>query len=189
LRCLAQIERSYEGEIYYNGKRLKSLPAKELSRYVSYISQSYALFPQMTVLANCSQPQQIARGVKRSDAEKYAMQNLRLLGMEMHAENYPDELSGGQKQRAAIARALCLQPAMLLLDEPTSALDPRNTKILADILMTLKGAGTGVVISTQGMDFAWQVIERGIYMEEGSIAARFSSRKEALEVSKNAHLF
>lgn len=173
LRCLAQLETQYEGDIFYDGLLLKKLPAQKRARLISFISQSYALFPHLTVLDNCAQVLQITGLEEPALARQKALDSLAALGMDTYAKSYPQDLSGGQKQRVAIARALTLNPAMLLLDEPTSALDPENTFILSKILGTLRDQGKGIVIATQDMNFASQVIERAYFMQAGVITSTY----------------
>ncbi len=171
LRCLAQLETTYEGDIYYEQILLKKVPPTKRAHLVSFISQSYALFPHLTVLDNCAQVLQVTAQEKPAIAKQKALDNLASLGMDGYAQSYPHQLSGGQKQRVAIARALTLNPAMLLLDEPTSALDPENTRILSKILCKLRDQGKGIVIATQDMSFVPQVMERAYFMKSGSIAS------------------
>ncbi len=169
LRCLVQLETGYEGDIRYNDQPLKTLSAPKRARYLSFIAQSYALFPHLSVLENCSQVLIITGQEPRKIAQGKALETLAMLGMENYASRYPQELSGGQKQRVAIARALTLNPEMLFLDEPTSALDPNNSLCLAKILRGLCERGKGIVMATQDIAFAEQVFDRGYFMEKGVI--------------------
>ena len=182
LRCLAQLETNYEGEVLYNDQFLKKLSAPKRARYLSFIAQSYALFPHLSVLENCSQALIITGQEPRKIAREKALETLAMLGMESYASSYPQELSGGQKQRVAIARALTLNPEMLFLDEPTSALDPNNSMCLAKILRNLCEHGKGIVMATQDMTFAEQVLDRGYFMEKGAIV-------DDCEKSESASLF
>lgn len=168
LRCLAQLE-AYEGEILFKGQNLKELPIGQRASCLSYIAQSYALFPHLTALDNCSQPLQVAQGKSPLEARKQALEMMTSLGMESYASSYPCELSGGQQQRIAIARALALNPAILLLDEPSSALDPQNSQQLAKILCGLSEKGKTVVIATQDTYFASQLSARICRLKEGRL--------------------
>ena len=134
LRCLAQIESSYQGEISLNGEPLVSLPSKRRGQSIGFVPQTYALFPHMNTLENCRRPLRIVLGLEQKEATARAKEMLGSLFMEPWTESYPHELSGGQQQRAAIARALALDALFLLLDEPTSALDPENVDRLIGIL-------------------------------------------------------
>lgn len=157
MRCMAQLETAYEGEVLFNGQSLRNLAAPRRAQTLSYIAQGYALFPHLTALGNCCQPLQVATGMQTLEAEQKAMAVLDSLGMKEYGSAYPGELSGGQQQRVAIARALALDPQILLLDEPTSALDPDNSKQLAKILRELAAQGKTLVVSTQDMLFAEQL--------------------------------
>ena len=156
MRCIAQLETSYEGELLFNGQPLQGLSASKRAQTLSYISQGYALFPHLTALENCTQPLQVVAKMQAPDAKQKAVTMMQSLGMAEYVSAYPSELSGGQQQRIAIARALALDPEILLLDEPSSALDPDNRGQLAKILRGLASQGKTIVLSTQDMLFAEQ---------------------------------
>src|SRR5271156_2526260 len=137
LRCIAQLESNYEGEISYQGQLIKNLSPWERGRLIGFVSQNYALFPHMDALGNCTQPLIKNLGVSKKEALERAMEKFFSLGIEKLGSAYPHELSGGQQQRVAIARAAVLSPLLLILDEPTSALDPENTNRLIEILLRL----------------------------------------------------
>lgn len=177
LRCLAQLESRYVGEIDYAGASVKELAPKERCRLIGFVSQSYALFPHMTALDNCTQPLTLL-GYSKKEAQEKAKAHFAFLGIEGLAGSYPHELSGGQQQRVAIARALGLDPLFLLLDEPTSALDPENTERLIEILKRLQQSGKGIVIASQDMSFASKIFDRAILIEEGSVVELANDRSE-----------
>lgn len=154
MRCMAQLETTYEGEVLFNEQVLQGLAASTRARTLSYIAQGYALFPHLTALDNCSQPLQVVTKMQASEAKQKAVAVMNSLAMAEYVSAYPSELSGGQQQRIAIARALTLDPQILLLDEPSSALDPYNRRQLAKILRELASQGKTLVISTQDMLFA-----------------------------------
>jgi len=156
MRCMAQLE-TYEGGVLFNGEPLQGLAASRRAQTLSYIAQGYALFPHLTALDNCSQPLQVVAKIQASEAKQKAVAVMKSLGMAEYGSAYPSELSGGQQQRIAIARALALDPQILLLDEPSSALDPDNSKQLAKILRELALQGKTLVVSTQDMLFAEQL--------------------------------
>jgi polar amino acid transport system ATP-binding protein len=166
LRCIAQLERHYEGEILYQDQDLKRLGPQDRCKIVGFVPQSFALFPHMTVLDNCAQPLRLL-GEDKTAAYEKAQEVLASLDMEKKALARPHELSGGQQQRAALARALLLKPSFLLFDEPTSALDPENTDLFIEIIRKLKMEGKGILISTQDMAFAKKILERALFLENG----------------------
>lgn len=169
MRCIAQLETRYEGELLFNGQSLQGLASSERAQTLSYISQGYALFPHLTALENCSQPLQVVAKMQAPDAKQKAVTMMQSLGMAEYVSAYPSELSGGQQQRIAIARALALDPEILLLDEPSSALDPDNRGQLAKILRGLASQGKTIVLSTQDMLFAEQLQGTCYYIDNGRL--------------------
>lgn len=175
MRCMAQLETSYEGDMLFKGQSLEDLTASKRAQTLGYIAQGYSLFPHLTALENCIQPLQVAAKMQRSEATQKALFVLKELGMAEYNSAYPNELSGGQQQRVAIARALALEPLILLLDEPSSALDPDNSRQLANILKELASQGKTIVVSTQDMFFAEQLqgtsycIDNGILLKTGKM--------------------
>lgn len=180
LRCISQIEKKYQGEIRYKNQNLQDLSPKERCQIIGFVPQSYALFPFMNVLQNCTHPLQTVIGMNKDIAATTAVKMLLSLGMESYVQAYPHQLSGGQQQRVAIARALALNPMFLLLDEPTSALDPENTALLIQILQRLADQGKGIVISSQDMNFAGKVFENAFFLEHGRIVEHHDSNIESL---------
>lgn len=157
MRCMAQLETTYEGEVLFNEECLRSLIGSRRAQTLSYIAQGYALFPHLTALENCSQPLQVVAKMQAIEAKEKAVAVMQSLGMAEYSSAYPSELSGGQQQRVAIARALALDSQILLLDEPSSALDPENSAQLAKILKKLASQGKTFIVSTQDMLFAEQL--------------------------------
>ena len=180
MRCMAQLETDYEGEVLFNGESLQSLPASKRAQTLSYIAQGYALFPHLTALENCSQPLEVVTKMPATLAKEKALAVMGSLGMAEYGLAYPGELSGGQKQRIAIARALALDPKVLLLDEPSSALDPVNSAQLAKILRELAVQGKTIVVSTQDMPFAEQLQGTFYRIEKGRL-----SGNEVIKTNKN----
>ncbi len=169
LRCISQLEKCYQGEVLFNGKPVDQLSHKERCQAIGFVSQSYALFPFMTVLENCAHPLQVV--LKMGKKEAFIKAEKLLFSLEMHhlKNFYPHELSGGQQQRTAILRALALNPQFILLDEPTSALDPENTDLLLQIIHRLKADGKGIIISSQDMNFASKVYDSVYFLEGGKV--------------------
>ena len=166
LRCLAQLETSYEGMISFLGHPIEALQPCKRSKLIGFISQKYALFPHLTAVENCSQPLQIVQKEPAKSANVRAIEALTMLEMQNYLTAYPHQLSGGQQQRVAIARALVCNPSILLFDEPTSSLDPKSSENLAQVLRELRDQGKGIVISTHDMNFAAQVEERTYTLEK-----------------------
>lgn len=133
------------------------------------VFQQFNLFPHLTVLEGCVLPLIRVRKLSRREAGQLAMKQLDRLQIASQAHKYPDQLSGGQKQRAAIARALSMQPRIMLFDEPTSALDPEMVGEVLDCMMTLANEGMTIVCVTHEVGFARNVADRAAFMAEGRI--------------------
>ena len=133
------------------------------------VFQSFNLFHHKNVLENCTLPLVTVRGMNRSDAEHVALAELERVGMAEFRNARADELSGGQKQRVAIARALCMKPEVMLFDEPTSALDPEKVGEVLDVIRSLAESGMTMLIVTHEMQFAREVSDRVVFMDEGVI--------------------
>lgn len=177
LRCIAQIEKEYTGQITYGNISISSMKRRNRTEVIGYVSQSYGLFPHLTVLQNCVQPLSIKAGSNKPLLSVKALKFLDSFGVGNLAEAYPYEISGGQKQRVALARTLLLEPSLILLDEPTSALDPENTQILLDLIFTWKTQGIGWIISTQDTAFAKKLLDTVIFLENGKIIKDLSKSK------------
>ena len=168
LRMLAGLEHPTEGRILIGGKDVTMLPANE--RDVSMVFQSYALFPHMSVLDNVAYGLE-ASGLKKREARERAQEGMALVGLHDYGARLPAELSGGQQQRVAVARALVLEPQVLLLDEPLSNLDARlRRKVRTDIRDLQQRLGFTAVYVTHDQDEALAVSDRIIVMQQGRIA-------------------
>ncbi len=172
LRCVNLLERMDGGTILYHGKDILA-SGNDVNQYrskVGMVFQSFNLFNNLSVIENCmiGQIKVLKRSKEeaRAKAEKY----LKEVGMYEFADKASTKLSGGQKQRVAIARALCMDPEVLLFDEPTSALDPEMVGGVLDVMKDLANEGLTMVIVTHEMQFAKEVSDRVIFMDQGVIA-------------------
>ncbi len=169
LRTIAGLVPSYTGKIWIAERDVKTLTSAERAKHVGFVFQTWNLFPHLTVLQNCSQPQEVVLGASQQDAALEGLKMLELLDIQAHAYKQVRELSGGQQQRVAIARALCLHPELLLLDEPTSALDPQTKRSLIGIIKKLTERGIAVAISTHDMVLV-RALEGDMYfLDDGRI--------------------
>ena len=171
LRCVNLLEEPDQGEIFFHGENLCDLKTdlRALREKIGMVFQSFNLFHHKTVLENCVLPLTTVRKIKKYEAEKMAMEQLHKVGMAEFARAQADDISGGQKQRAAIARALCMQPELMLFDEPTSALDPEKVGEVLDVMHSLAESGMTMLVVTHEMQFAREVSHRVVFMDEGVI--------------------
>jgi len=136
---------------------------------VGMVFQSFNLFPHLTILENCVLPQVRSQGRDRTAATVEAIDQLKKMQVDIHAEKFPDQLSGGQQQRVALARALCLKPDIMLFDEPTSALDPEMISEVLEVMQELAREKMTIVCVTHEMGFAKSVADRVILMASGQV--------------------
>ena len=136
---------------------------------VGMVFQQFNLFPHKTIVQNCTLAPVLVRKQETAVALERAMHYLEKVKIADQAHKFPSQLSGGQQQRAAIARALTMEPEILLFDEPTSALDPEMIKEVLDVMVELAGDGRTMVCVTHEMGFARQVADRVLFMDQGSI--------------------
>jgi polar amino acid transport system ATP-binding protein len=171
IRCINHLETIQKGRIVVDGTALgdSGRAVDTIRREVGMVFQSFNLFPHMTVLQNCTLAPMRVRRMTKADAEATARKYLERVRIGEQADKYPAQLSGGQQQRAAIARALCMQPKVMLFDEPTSALDPEMVKEVLDTMIGLARDGMTMVCVTHEMGFARQVADRVIFMADGEI--------------------
>lgn len=171
MRCINRLETPTSGSILVDGVDVCD-PKTDLTavrRKMGMVFQSFNLFPHKMVAENIMMPQQQLLGISAKDAYQEALEQLRRVGLENKARNYPDELSGGQKQRVAIARALAMHPKIVLFDEPTSALDPTMVSEVLTVMRKLAGTGLTMLIVTHEMRLARDVSTRIFFMDEGGI--------------------
>ncbi|WP_316045077.1 amino acid ABC transporter ATP-binding protein [Bosea sp. BH3] len=170
IRCINGLEPHQGGQINVEGVQLGPKTLSQVRREVGMVFQSFNLFPHLTIKENCMLAPMEARGLSKKDAEERSMDYLRRVHIAEHAHKYPAQLSGGQQQRAAIARALCMQPRIMLFDEPTSALDPEMISEVLDTMIELAASGMTMVCVTHEMGFAQKVADRMVFMDQGAIA-------------------
>ena len=169
LRCINMLERPTEGRVLFRGDDISSLPAALLHSKVGMVFQQFNLFSNMTAFQNCVAGQRKALRRSQKESEGKAAYYLEQVGMLPYRDARPAQLSGGQKQRVGIARALCMDPDVLLFDEPTSALDPEMVDEVLRVMANLKKGGLTMLIVTHEMAFARDAADRVIFMDEGLI--------------------
>lgn len=186
LRCLNLLEEPTSGHIYIHEKDLMD-PETEINEVrskVGMVFQHFNLFPHMTVLENLTLAPMEIHHFEKGKAEEKAKILLEKVGLLDKAAAYPNQLSGGQKQRIAIARALAMEPELILFDEPTSALDPEMIKEVLDVMRDLAKEGMTMLIVTHEMGFARNVANRILFMDQGNIIEDCSP-KELFEAPKS----
>ncbi len=175
LRCVNQLEPPTSGRVTLAGVTIKvgrtpsSRELTQLRRSVGMVFQSFNLFPHLTVLRNVSLAQERVLGRSRAEADARSMELLGRVGLASKAGQYPSRCSGGQQQRIAIARALALDPQLMLFDEPTSALDPELGLEVLAVMRELAEGGMTMIVVTHEMHFAETVSDRVIIMADGRI--------------------
>ncbi|WP_424142163.1 amino acid ABC transporter ATP-binding protein [Stomatobaculum longum] len=185
LRCLNRLEEASSGQILFEGVDLcdKKTDIDRVRQRMGMVFQQFNLFPHMNILKNLTLGPIELQKRSREEAEAYAMELLRKVGLAERANAYPQQLSGGQQQRIAIVRALCMKPDVMLFDEPTSALDPEMVGEVLNVMKDLAAQKMTMVVVTHEMGFAREVASRvmfladGYFLEEGSPAELFGSPK------------
>ena len=171
LRCINLLEIPTEGEIIFEGTNIadKKVNIDEIRQKIGMVFQNFNLFPHKTVLENITLAPILLKKMSKVEADKKAEYLLDRVGLLDKKDAYPAQLSGGQKQRIAIARALAMEPDMMLFDEPTSALDPEMVKEVLDVINELAKEGMTMAIVTHEMGFAKEVADRVIFVDGGKI--------------------
>ncbi|WP_291259076.1 amino acid ABC transporter ATP-binding protein [Fusobacterium sp.] len=171
LRCINKLEEPTKGHIYIKDQDIMSdeVDINVIRQNVGMVFQHFNLFPHKTVMENLTLAPMKLKNMSQEVAEKKAIVLLEKVGLKDKANVYPNQLSGGQKQRIAIARALAMEPEIMLFDEPTSALDPEMIKEVLDVMRDLAKEGMTMLIVTHEMGFAKNVATRVFFMDGGII--------------------
>lgn len=174
LRSINFLERADDGEIIFQNKTIETKTATKkeihaLRQKIAFVFQNYNLFQHKTALENVTEGLIIARKMKKDEAEKIGVQALEKVGLHDKLDAYPVQLSGGQQQRVGIARAIALNPDVILFDEPTSALDPELVGEVLEVMKEIAHDGITMVVVTHEMDFARQVADKVIFMADGVV--------------------
>jgi polar amino acid transport system ATP-binding protein len=181
LRCINHLEEINAGRLWVDGElvgyrqvgnKLHELHESDVARKraeIGMVFQRFNLFPHMTAIENIIEAPVQVKGVRRRDAIDSARELLKRVGLEDKTDEYPSRLSGGQQQRLAIARALAMDPKLMLFDEPTSALDPELVKEVLDVMRALAREGMTMIVVTHELGFARDVADTVVFMDEGAI--------------------
>ena len=171
LRCLNLLEYIDDGVIAFEGREISDprIDRREVRSRMGMVFQAYNLFPHLSVLDNCTLAPRRVHGVPKHEAEERARGLLAQFGLADQADKHPDRMSGGQQQRAALVRALCTQPTLLLLDEITAALDPELVGEVLTIVRDLAERGTTMILATHEMSFARDIATTVCFLDQGRI--------------------
>ncbi len=181
LRCVNHLEAIDQGTIFFegvpvyrylrDGKRIVDPDRRieQVRAQIGMVFQSFNLFPHLTAIGNITEAPVHVRGIPRAQAREQALALLRKVGLEARADAYPHELSGGQQQRIAIARALAMEPKLMLFDEATSALDPELVGEVLRVMRQLAAEGMTMLVVTHEMGFARDVADRVVFMDHGAV--------------------
>ena len=179
IRCINRLEEHQQGQIFVDGIELTKATKdiEKIRAEVGMVFQQFNLFPHLSVVDNCSLAPMWVKKMPKKEAEELALQQLEIVHISDQARKFPGQLSGGQQQRAAIARALCMKPKIMLFDEPTSALDPEMIKEVLDVMVELARGGMTMIVVTHEMGFAKEVADQMIFMDEGMIVEKASTKE------------
>ena len=179
IRCINRLEEHQKGKIVVDGIELSenTKNIEQIRAEVGMVFQQFNLFPHLSILDNCSLAPIWVRKMPKKQAEELALRELEKVQISDQAKKFPGQLSGGQQQRAAIARALCMEPKIMLFDEPTSALDPEMIKEVLDAMVNLAKAGMTMIVVTHEMGFAKEVADSIIFMDEGMIVEKAPTKE------------
>ena len=178
IRCINRLEEHQKGSIIVDGTEISedTKNIEQVRAEVGMVFQQFNLFPHLSILDNCTLAPIWVKKLPKKQAEEIAMQNLKRVQIDDQALKFPGQLSGGQQQRAALARALCMEPKIMLFDEPTSALDPEMIKEVLDVMVDLAKGGMTMIVVTHEMGFAKEVADNMIFMDEGRIVEKAKTK-------------
>jgi len=179
IRCINRLEEHQKGKIVVDGIELteNTKNIEQIRAEVGMVFQQFNLFPHLSILDNCTLAPIWVKKIPKLKAEELAMKQLEQVKISDQAKKFPGQLSGGQQQRAALARALCMEPKIMLFDEPTSALDPEMIKEVLDAMVNLAKGGMTMIVVTHEMGFAKEVADEVIFMDEGMIVEKAETKE------------
>ena len=179
IRCINRLEEHQEGNIIVDGTELNenTKNIEQIRAEVGMVFQQFNLFPHLSILDNCTLAPIWVKKTPKKEAEDLAMNQLEKVQISDQSQKFPGQLSGGQQQRCALARALCMEPKIMLFDEPTSALDPEMIKEVLDAMVNLAKAGMTMIVVTHEMGFAKEVADEVIFMDEGMIVEKANTKE------------
>ena len=179
IRCINRLEEHQEGNIIVDGTELNenTKNIEQIRAEVGMVFQQFNLFPHLSILDNCTLAPIWVKKTPKKEAEDLAMNQLEKVQISDQSLKFPGQLSGGQQQRCALARALCMEPKIMLFDEPTSALDPEMIKEVLDAMVNLAKAGMTMIVVTHEMGFAKEVADEVIFMDEGMIVEKANTNE------------
>ena len=179
IRCINRLEEHQKGKIVVDGIELSenTKNIEQVRAEVGMVFQQFNLFPHLSIVDNCALAPIWVKKIPKKQAEEDALKQLEKVQILDQARKFPGQLSGGQQQRAAIARALCMKPKIMLFDEPTSALDPEMIKEVLDAMVNLAKGGMTMIVVTHEMGFAKEVADEVIFMDEGMIVERAPTKE------------
>jgi len=179
IRCINRLEEHQKGKIVVDGIELSenTKNIEQVRAEVGMVFQQFNLFPHLSIVDNCALAPIWVKKIPKKQAEESALKQLEKVQILDQARKFPGQLSGGQQQRAAIARALCMEPKIMLFDEPTSALDPEMIKEVLDAMVNLARGGMTMIVVTHEMGFAKEVADEVIFMDEGMIVEKAPTKE------------
>ena len=179
IRCINRLEEHQKGKIIVDGIELSenTKNIEKIRAEVGMVFQQFNLFPHLSILDNCTLAPIWVKKTPKKQAEEEALKKLEKVQILDQVKKFPGQLSGGQQQRAAIARALCMEPKIMLFDEPTSALDPEMIKEVLDAMVNLAKGGMTMIVVTHEMGFAKEVADEVIFMDEGMIVEKADTKE------------